>query len=233
MSNTWFKFKQFTIHQDRCAMKVGTDAILLGSWCNVERRRTALDIGTGTGILPLMLAQRNANLQITAIDIDEEAISQARENISQTLYAPRIVINLSDFNNATFKHKFDLIVSNPPYHEEEVFCPDENRNNARHTSSLSFETLIHRASELLEDDGILSLVVPTSAVEKIIGINPSLYLIRKTDIFTTPKKKPKRTLLEFSPTPSTLIFSSLFMRNEDNEYTDDYIQLTQDFYLDK
>lgn len=234
MSNPYFNFKQFTVNQDRCAMKVGTDAVLLGAWCSVEGKRTALDIGTGTGILSLMMAQRNQSMHITAIDIDDESIIQAKKNVSQSPFASRIDIERLDFNDATFNHKFDLIISNPPYHEEDVFCPDEDRNNARHTSSLSFETLISRVSQLLNDDGILSVIIPTIAVEKFIFfifLN-NMCLRRRTDIFTTPTKQPKRTLLEFSHISSPPIHTSLYIRDDSNNYSPEYIQLTKDFYLD-
>lgn len=234
MSNPYFNFKQFTVNQDKSAMKVGTDAVLLGAWCDVKDKRTALDIGTGTGILSLMMAQRNASMQITAIDIDDQSIIQAHENVSQSSFRSRINIERLDFNDATFNHKFDLIISNPPYHEEEVFCPNEERNNARHTSSLSFETLISRASQLLNDNGTFSVIIPTTATEKFYFfiLQNNMCLRRRTDIFTTPKKQPKRTLLEFSHISSPPIITSLYIRDDSNNYSPEYIQLTKDFYLD-
>lgn len=241
MSNHWFKFKQFTIHQDRCAMKVGTDAVLLGAWCNVDNpnnkeSRTAakaLDIGSGTGIISMMIAQRNQHLIIDGIDVDHDSVVQAKENVKQSSFCNQISIVEADFTNAEFKSKYDFIISNPPYYEEEVFCPDENRNNARHTTSLPFDLLVNKVAHLLNNEGVFSVIIPFKAAESFITkcSDNKLYLIRRTDIYTNPNKASKRSLLAFSPTQNTLVYDALYIRNEKNEYTQEFLTLTKDFYL--
>ncbi len=238
MSNPWFKFKQFIVHQDKCAMKVGTDAVLLGAWCDVENKKNALDIGTGTGILALMIAQRNASLNILGIDIDPSAIQQATANVTQSPFSHQITILQADITHTDISDLgpsplFDLIISNPPFYDEKVFCPNDQRNNARHTSSLDFDDLISKASSLLHHDGTFSVIIPTNAIQNFISICSihNLYLHRRTDIFTTPTKMPKRTMLEFTKTNQPTTNENLYMRNEDNSFSAEYIKLTKDFYL--
>lgn len=219
-------------------MKVGTDAILLGAWCDVANCKYALDVGTGTGILALMIAQRNHSLLIDAIDIEESAIAQARTNFSNSDFANRISAYTIDFKvenrHELLKGKsFDLIISNPPFYKEEVFCPDDYRNNARHTNSLPFATLIKRTSVLLAPDGLFSVIIPYDSAGEFIETCESynLFLSRRTDVFTSPVKQPKRTLLEFSNKLSSSNISNLVIRDESNNYTQEYINLTKDFYL--
>lgn len=214
-------------------MKVGTDAVLLGAWCDVNNKSNALDIGTGTGVIALMIAQRNPNIQVTAIDIDAESVLQAKENAESSPFNERIKICNTDFTTFTSNEKFDLIVSNPPYYEEQVFCPDEKRNNARHTSSLDFSILVKQASEFLNHKGIFAVIIPTQAIQSFISlcVENKLYLLRRTDIFTAPKKQPKRVLLEFTDNVAESKFTKLYMRDENNSLSNDYISLTKDFYL--
>lgn len=234
MSNQYFKFKRFTIFHDKCAMKVGTDAVLLGAWCEVSNRKKALDIGTGTGILSLMIAQRNQELSIVAIDIDNNSITQAKENVSNSEFADRITIQNKDFSDMDILEKFDLIVCNPPFYEEHTFCPDNNRNKARHTNSLPFDTLITKVEKTLAEDGIFSVIIPSSSTNKFIEKCKisKLYLRKRTDVYTCYQKEAKRSLLEFSRNCCSYYESNnLYIRKVDGEYSEEYIKLTKDFYL--
>jgi len=230
-----FEFKQFTIDDSACAMKVGTDGVLLGAWTPVEGARKALDIGTGSGLIALMLAQRNADLLIDAVDIDEAAIIQARQNIDASPFSSQVKAEVCDILEMPTEKKYDLIVSNPPFYQEQTSCPDKKRDTARHTASLPFDSLIAKAKELMEQEGTFSVIIPTSSVIDFIGsaAQHRLYLTRRTDIHTTPRKQPKRTLLSFQLKSTDTIFEKLFMRDDTNAFSEQYKALTSDFYLDK
>lgn len=235
MSNHWFRFKKFTIEQDMCAMKVGTDAVLLGAWCDVNNKKNALDIGTGTGIISLMIAQRNNTLQVDAIDIDEDAIMQAKANICASPYSKRISATLENFTTIQKNKKYDLIVSNPPFYQEDTKCPEEARQAARHTTSLPFPILINNVSSLLEQSGLFSVIIPNTAVTEFIYLckNHGLHLKRRTDIVTTPKRQSKRTLLEFANNKTNPVINTLYIRDDKNAFTAEYLSLTKDFYLEQ
>lgn len=218
---------------DRCAMKVGTDGVLLGSWASVEGARTALDVGCGCGLIALMLAQRNSALHIIGIDIDEEAAEQARENIAENNHNDQVSIACADFRTFSSESKFDLIISNPPFYKESTTCADESRNNARHMSSLPIDELMERASALLSDRGLISVIVPYTVAGETIGeaSMQGLFLSRRTDIKTTPAKPPKRTLLEFCKQAKPTTTQVLTLRNEEGNMSAEYKRLTHDFYL--
>ncbi|MBQ9363307.1 MAG: methyltransferase [Bacteroidaceae bacterium] len=229
-----FRFKQFAVRHDRCAMKVGTDGVLLGAWANVEGSTTALDIGTGTGLIALMLAQRNAALSVTGIDIDSDAVKQAQENVQNSPWARRINIEQADFTlNDEQNARYDLIVSNPPFHTEDTLNPDATRTAARHTCSLPFPVLIRKAATLLTAQGHLCLIVPTATAPEVVGEAAAqhLYLSKRTDVKTTPRKTAKRTLLEFTPNITQTVYSILTLQDEHQKRTGEYMALTQDFYL--
>lgn len=154
MPNPYFKFKQFTVYHDRCAMKVGTDGVLLGAWAQVDNARRILDVGTGTGLIALMTAQRS-QAHIMGIDIDEKAVGQAEENVKASPWKERISICRKDVMQMCREvdGTFDAIVSNPPYFVENVHCPDARRNVARHTGGLTFGELLAAVERLLADDG--------------------------------------------------------------------------------
>lgn len=150
MPNPFFQFKKFTVYHDKCAMKVGTDGVLLGAWASVENARRILDIGTGTGLIALMLAQRS-DASVVGVDIDEAAVEQARENIERSEWKNRIVVEHKDVRDLSGEKYslFDVIVSNPPYFTEAVYCPDKQRNTARHMDSLPFDELLQAVDRLL------------------------------------------------------------------------------------
>ena len=199
-----FQFQQFYVRHDRCAMKVGTDGVLLGALAIGGKK--VLDIGTGTGLCALMLAQRYPDAIITAIDIDEDACSQAVENVAESPFNGRIEVvhtSLEDYAE-TADSQYDAIISNPPYFEEELACPDSQRDKARHTTSLPFSSLIECSKSLLADDGILTLILPATALSRIEAecAYASMFITRKIFICTTENKAPKRIVLYIRKHPS-------------------------------
>ena len=232
MSNSYFAFKQFVVHHDRCAMKVGTDGVLLGAWAPVEGVRRVLDVGTGTGLIALMLAQRSG-AQITAIDIDEGAVEQARINVDASDWNSRIEVVEGDFTTLSVAEKFDLIVSNPPFFVDALKCPDKQRNKARHTDMLPFEKLISQSAEMLEENGMFAVVIPADAAPSFITMAKefSLYVQRCTRVIPTVGAAPKRMLLNFVKQPVEPQEDDLLVELSRHVYSADYVALTKDFYL--
>ena len=183
-----FRFKQFAVLNDKTAMKVGTDGVLLGAWCDVCEAKSVLDVGTGCGLIALMIAQRNADCNIDCIDIDEGAIEEARINADNSPWSDRIHPFMSDFKQFICDKKYDLIVSNPPFFNNGVLAPDKSRQNARHTVELSFEQLIHKAISLLSDKGKLCLISATDAEEEITKscAEVGAFVNQKVVIYTKP-----------------------------------------------
>lgn len=234
MANPYFQFKQFTVWHDRCAMKVGTDAVLLGSWMRVKDAHRLLDIGAGCGLIALMAAQRCQG-EVCAVEIDAEAAQQARENVLRSPWADRIRVVNADILTFTSDVKFDVIFSNPPYFVDSLKCPDLKRAVARHTDSLDFEMLMRCAAKLLASDGEFSLVVPIEAIEvlKAAATSCLLYLSRETWVQTKKGARPKRALLAFTlvaPSEPPVI-ETLVMQEAPGKYSDDYLKMVRDFYL--
>lgn len=232
MSNDWFQFKQFTVRQGSCAMKVGTDGVLLGAWFRLGPGQSVLDIGTGTGLVALMAAQRGAGA-ITAVEIDESAAKQAALNAQSSPWADRITVlaaDISDFKPECF---YDRIVCNPPYFRDSLRCPDSGRNAARHNDSLSYETLVRCVAGLLSHNGTFSAVIPADMAETFISsaFSTGLRLSRRTDVVTVAGKAPKRSLVEFSMNPADCENTLLEMVDKDGEETSDYVSLVKEFYL--
>lgn len=218
-----FQFKQFTIQQELCAMKVGTDGVLLGAWAKGGQR--ILDAGTGTGVIALMMAQRYPEAQITAIDIDEGAVRQSQQNVAVSPFAAQVTVlreTLQEHQGA-----YDAIVSNPPFFIDSLAAPDEQRNMARHTQTLTYAELMQAAYRLLSGDGELSVVVPFDYRQRMedeaifVGFFPSRVCAAKT----TERKPAKRYLLAFRKHPCPCEKEELTIGSEA------YRQLTQDFYL--
>ena len=234
MSNNYFKFKQFTVWYDRCAMKVGTDGTLLGSWAPVNSVRKVLDIGTGTGLIALMIAQRQPLCHVDAIDIDAEAVSQACSNVAESPFHDRIKVELQDIVTMDSGVAYDLIVCNPPFFQNSLRSPNESRSFARHNVALSFEVLCQKAYELLQDEGLFCVVIPTDVRDGFIreATGARLFVKEQLDVCTKKGKHPKRVLLSFSKkieeTPSR---GTLYMMDEHGVYTDEYRNLTGGFYL--
>lgn len=233
MPNPYFSFKQFTIRHDRCAMKVGTDGVLLGAWTDLSHSHHILDIGTGTGLIALMLAQRCPEARITAIDIDRDAIGQAKENIQASPWKDRVKAELQDVCTYQEEGLFDTIVSNPPYFIDSLKCPDQQRNTARHADTLDAGRLLLKVSELLIHDGRFSIILPAEQAEELLSSAASLglYPSRQTWVITRPGLSPKRILLELRKTPTTFQPDELVIELERHVYSEDYIALTKEFYL--
>ena len=227
-----FQFKHFYVRHDRCAMKVGTDGVLLGALAEGSAKRI-LDIGTGSALCSLMMAQRFPDARIIGIEVDEDACEQAEQNVSQSPFRDRITIrhtSLQDFCNDG--EPFDSIICNPPFFEESLQCPDSQRNAARHTTSLPYSILISKCKQLLADEGTLTIILPTSAVGRIeeeCALN-SLFIVKQLHIKTTERKQPKRTLLYIRQHPELLITSSQIL-TENGERSAWYADITKDFYL--
>lgn len=233
MPNSYFQFKQFTIWHDKCAMKVGTDGVLLGAWAAARRSKQILDIGTGTGLIALLLAQRNPEALITALEIDEAAASQAAGNVARSPWADRIEVVCNDFRLFQTEKKFDLIVSNLPYFVDALNCPDKQRNLARHTCELNYELLFSRSAHLLWEQGGVSIIIPAE-VEKLVvdtARKYKLYPDRRLRVFTKPGKPCRRVLLSFRSQEGECLEETLCIEEAHHEYTPEYIALTRDFYL--
>ena len=237
MPNTFFRFKQFVVQQDKCAMKVGTDGVLLGAWADVPSEGKVLDLGTGTGLVALMVAQR-CGADVVAVDISGEACEQAAENVAESPWKDRIQVVHADAKlmGEDYAGMFDCIVSNPPYFKENVKCPGQLRNTARHTDELSFRQLSETSSLLLKEGGALSVVLPAGAAHEFIAEASAqrLLLSRQTWIHTKPGAQPKRVLMTFVKGQSVsteVVYMTI--HEADHSFSEAYKSLTSDFYLDR
>lgn len=237
MANTWFRFKQFEIQQDRCAMKVGTDGVILGAWTCVERRNRVLDVGTGTGLLALMLAQRATGASVDALEIDPEAAAQATENVAASPYSDRILVHqgsFQDFLEQPGLPEYDLVVCNPPYFSDSLRPVDDGRTIARHDERLTLHELIHGTSGLLSNEGALSLVLPAEVSERVISLarNTGLHLHRLLHIHPVPGRPAKRVCMELGRKKQFVREESLIIeKGGRRRYSEDYSRLTGPFYL--
>ena len=228
-----FRFKHFSIAQDNCAMKVGTDGTLLGAWVKANNPQQVLDIGTGTGLIAMMMAQRFENANIKALELDIDASQQAAENFQNTKWSDRLFLEHISFQEFQHTASFDLIVSNPPYFENNLKNSDKKRTKARHTDTLSFESLIEGSAKLLSESGSLAIIIPSgikSNIEKIAK-NYQLHLNRLCWVKGNDKKPIKRALLQFSFREYPLDENTLIIEKERHVYTDKYTELCKDFYL--
>lgn len=236
MSSDVFAFKQFKIKQDKCAMKVGTDAVLLGAWTECGNAKKILDVGTGTGVLALMLAQKS-EATIWAIDIDKDSFIEAKENAYQSKWNDRLnVLNISmqEFTKEN-SNDFDVIISNPPYFTDAYKAKELSRNTARHTDELPFDQLIECVVKLLSEDGHFYSILPyNEAIQfKNMASKNNLYLIKSTRVKTKPEKEPKRLLMMYSKKQAIQIEDELVIElDERHHYTQQYIDLTKDYYVD-
>jgi tRNA1Val (adenine37-N6)-methyltransferase len=232
-----FKFKQFSIQQDKTAMKVGTDGVLLGSWAPIHHDPfSVLDIGAGTGIIALMLAQRTHAEQIDALEIDEEAYEQAVENFENSPWGDRLFCfhaGLDEFIDEP-EDEYDLIVSNPPFYAEDYKTENEQRDLARFQDAMPFEELVEAADLLLSEKGVFAVILPFKEEERFIALakEAELYPIKITRVKGTPKSEIKRSLLAFSRNENSEIeIDELTIEIDRHVYTSEYIALTKDFYL--
>ncbi|WP_018108600.1 tRNA1(Val) (adenine(37)-N6)-methyltransferase [Bacteroides propionicifaciens] len=233
MATPYFRFKQFTVWHDRCAMKVGTDGVLLGAIAPIYNKSNVLDVGTGSGLIALMLAQRNSTAEITAIELDADAAQQARENFDKSPWATRLTLHNLNFKYFNHPDKFDLIVSNPPYFVNSLLSPSIAKNAARHTEGLSFTDLLSGVARLLTDEGIACFILPIEAKDNFTAIAQSLKLnlTRCIQIQTNLGGKIRRVILEFQFKESDLVEEDLLIEIERHKYSSAYIELTKEFYL--
>lgn len=216
-------------------MRVNTDGVLLGAWANAHDANRILDIGTGTGVIALMLAQRNPNARIDAIEIDTQSAAEAKNNIAISPWANRIdVINCSFQSFAkALNHQYDLIVSNPPYFNQSLKSPDTNRNLSRHSDTLPYNELIDGIKKMLAPCGRFCGVFPYSEGNVFIAqaASQGLYCTHKVNVLSRPNRKVLRILIQLEANKANAVESTLAIHNNDAGYSDDYIQLTREFYL--
>ena len=233
-----FHFKQFDICQDKCLMKVCTDGVLLGSWVGMEDVRTGMDIGTGSGVISLMLAQRSKDVQrIVGVEIDDESYNQACSNAIQSNWADRLEIihaSIQDFMKST-SDTYDLIVSNPPFFTGGTLSESQPKNQVRHTVKLPHSDLLRAVKKMMSRQGRFGVILPAMEGYRFIEMAEQyrLYLIRQTNVITRVGKPVERLLMEFSHKEGqTVKEDTLYIYNEANDdFSKDYKELTGDFYL--
>lgn len=240
MGSPCFRFKQFTVWHDHCAMKVGTDGVLLGAWCPLPSlsRARVLDIGTGSGLIALMIAQRMEQYEssIVAIDIAPDAVAQSQTNFELSPWKERLSSVQCALQDMRTDELFDLIISNPPYFQSSLKNPDYTRALARHTDSLSYHELISHAARLLATNGILALVLPAEAEQEILALTKEhgLTATHITYVHSKPGKGIKRILIALTPrgnknTPVKQ--TDFYIESETAPRSEEYQKLTEEFYL--
>lgn len=225
-----FKFQQFSIAQSKDVFRVGTDGVLLGALSDVSEAKKVLEVGTGTGIISLMLAQRNPSAEVTAIDLDIDPAELAGRNFFNSPFAERLKVVQSDFKEFIADEKFDFIVSNPPFFEKNQSAKDVM---ARQRVELDFIDLIKKSAELISDNGIFSVIIPFHSGEEFVLISKGyqLHLIRKVTIYGIKNSTPKRLVLEFSKQSKPLLEEDFIIENSPRVYSEQYLELTKDFHI--
>ena len=237
MSNTWFRFKQFTIEQEHAAMKVGTDGVLLGAWAKVPGPGSmVLDVGTGTGLIALMIAQRTKEVMLDALEIDPSSVRQAQENFQNSPWKERITCIHSSFQEYASQSKqlYDLIICNPPFFSASYLTPSKEKNLARHDDSLSLEDLFKASLLLLKSTGHINLILPVQKEVQALdrAREHQMHCTRRTRVFPTPGKPTHRVLLEFSVLPGVCEEDTLTIETgKRHSYSGKYLSLTNEFYL--
>ena len=235
MSNNWFEFKQFIVYQDRAAMKVGTDGVLIGAWAQADAPQRVLDIGCGTGLIALMVAQRWPEARIDAIDSDQNAYNQSRANFENSCWSQRLTAHLVKLQEFESEQSYDLIISNPPYFVNSLKNSDSSKSAARHTDSLSHAELLEHAARLLSDIGRFALILPADLKTELLRESQQvgLWAHRVTDVLDREDRNPIRIMVEFRKyICSQPIVDRLIIRDlTSNDYTEQYKSLTRDFYL--
>jgi tRNA1Val (adenine37-N6)-methyltransferase len=234
MPNSYFRFKQFTIHQDRSVMKVCTDSCILGAWTalRLNNAETILDIGTGTGLLPLMLAQKNAGM-IDAIESDMESAGQALENIRQSNWNSRIRVLHADVLHHVFDIRYDFIITNPPFFESDLRSPKHYKNRAKHDESLTLDQLAGIIRKNLRPEGTFSILLPfhrTGYFEKL-ATDSGFFLSEKLIVRQTPAHAPFRSICLFSAVKQTVpVPDELIIKDDKGKYSLEFSQLMKDYY---
>jgi len=232
MSSKSFRFKHFEVSHELCAMKVGTDGVLLGAWTDVENTQTILDAGTGSGLIALMLAQR-CKAVINAVEIDKDGYTQSCINFSNSPWSERLNAFNQDFRDFKSEIKYDLIVSNPPFFRNSLKADGYKRNIARHDDNLSWEQLIAKSFSLLNENGRLAVIIPSEGYDDFhaICISTGFNLKNKCNIYTKETKPAKRIMLEYSKINVIANHANLILADNNNKRSEAYSALTYDFYL--
>ncbi|ATM94812.1 putative S-adenosyl-L-methionine-dependent methyltransferase [Yersinia frederiksenii] len=231
-----FTFKQFFVAHDRCAMKVGTDGVLLGAWVPIEKARKVLDIGCGSGLIALMIAQRSApDVEIDGVELEPEAAQQASSNAAQSPWAERVHIYAQDIHQfaENHPHQYDLIVSNPPYFAPAVACRDEARDTARYTGSLTHDALLNCAEKLITKEGVFCVVLPHDLGGELahLAVQQDWFVHCQVDIRDRPGKPLHRMLLTLSRQPAETQYQHLDLRQSEGVYSPEFCVLISEFYL--
>jgi len=239
MSKKPFQFKEFTINQNKTAMKIGTDAVLLGAWCPlVDAPESILDVGTGTGVIALMLAQRSEAFTIDAVELDENAYEQAVENFEASSWGDRLYGYHASFQEFAKEleeeqETYDVIVSNPPFYTDNFETADKSRNKARFEASLPFEALVKNSVKILSNSGVFAIILPFKEEVNFIRLATSyqLFVNQICRVKGTPESAIKRSLLAFSFQEKEIKETQLIIETARHQYTQEYRNLTKDFYL--
>lgn len=231
-----FTFKQFFVAHDRCAMKVGTDGVLLGAWAPVANVRRVLDIGTGSGLIALMLAQRTAeSVHVDAVELDAAAAGQAQENVAASPWPQRIQVHQDDILAwaPRCEQRYSLIVSNPPYFAPGSDCATPERASARYTGALTHEALLGCAEQLITEDGFFCVILPETAGSALveIALQRGWHLRFRTDVADNDTRPPNRVMLALSPKAGEQMLDRMTIRGPDQHYSEAHCSLTRDFYL--
>ena len=228
-----FEFKKFKIHQNNAAMKIGTDGILLGAWADLSDKKKGIDIGSGTGIISIMLCQRNEILEIDSIEVSEKAVLDAKKNIKNCKWNERINLIHKDLRLFSTENKYDLIISNPPYFQKSLKPKDLDRLKARHEVSLNYKDVLNFSEKHLLKNGTINLILPIDQKQEVIEYAEKfgLYVSKECIVFPKPNKNPHRLLIELSKIKKTFESQSLTIENDGrHNYTDNYKKLTREFY---
>jgi len=235
MPNSYFQFKQFTIQQDQCAMKVCTDACILGAWFaeKIPSHSTVLDIGSGTGLLMLMLAQKNKS-EIDGIELDFPAFKQLKENISNSKWKDNMRVFPGDVRSFSFPIKYDFIIANPPFFEGDLLSPSLGKNMAMHSKSLTLDDLIRVIDVNLSASGYFGVLLPSHRADRFVqlALDNNFYVHEKLLIRQTPNHSHFRNIIHFSRNKNNFMpTAELTIQNETGDYTPEFVELLRDYYL--
>jgi tRNA1Val (adenine37-N6)-methyltransferase len=234
MSGIHFRFKRFSVSHDKTTHKVGTDGVLIAAWVNVQYAHAILEIGTGSGVMALVLAQRTGdNVHIDAVEIEKDSAQQAMENVAQSPWPTKVSVHNISIQAYQTAKRYDLVVSNPPFFVNSSRPPEKNRSNARHTGELTFETLIETALKFLKPEGRFALILPfTEAIAFIEKAGQkNLYCHRRCEVQSRKHKPIERILLEFGLKANQTLTDNLVIHGSNDEWSEEYVKLTGDFYL--
>lgn len=229
-----FRFKMFQVDHSKTTMKVGTDGVLLGAWLNIHQAQTILDIGTGCGVIALMMAQRSAaTTKIDAVEIEKVDAAQAVENICNSPWPDKVDVHCLPIQNFRPATKYDLIVSNPPFFHDSYQPPDVRRRQSRHGDTLGHRDLIDGVCRLLDETGTFNIILPPVEAQQFVSLAKEnrLHLTRRSFFKTRANKPPERWLMEFSQRSGTIYEDEVLLYSSGDEWSEQYRTLTQDFYL--